>query len=402
MSNRTWLIGVLCLTACVGLNGCTPVMPDVARPRAHQGGSPSGSLGPSRPEGIPLPEDQGPFGGLTWHPRAVGAGSLLHDDGSHLWAYRPTGIRSLIWSHPPASVYELAADVYGRTIAVVVGSRAIEGAYLYLLAPDGSVDAIRRVSNGWDIWVPIFAKAPTRPRGPTRIYWTEHSADGFDPATDTPIMRVMTLDGDRVKEVSVPLLWGQAPWRLDAYPGNSTMSLTLFRRSNVPTYHEVLRNEDLVSGGSDSSPTELGYWQQIANTDSEAGVAWLSPDTYVVQVGKSDSGDGAIGSSSLVLYRVGCEFEGGETLWSGSTIDPGTFHPYPLLAPDARHVLVLEQAPGRGTTPAAKGWASIDVGSGDLSPSPVHWAPGPWASVRAPAKATDEGPSCRGFEGTWP
>ena len=402
MANRASLTAVSCLFLVLALTGCGSSARTDAGGRGHPDRAPAGSPGSPGSPASRLPSDQGPFAGSSWRPQTIPVGSLLHDDGSRLWAYAPSGRRSLVWSHPRAPVYELAADAGGKTIAMVVGSSEIDGAYLYLLEPDGSVVPVRRVGGGWDIWAPIFAKAPTRPRGPTRIYWTEHSAGEFDPATDTPIMRTMTFDGRRVGPVGVPLLWGQAPWRLDGYPGNSTMSLTLFRRANVPTFHEVLRNDDLTSGGDDSSPTELGYWQEITNTGSETGVAWLLPDRYVVQVGKSAPGDGEIRRSSLVLYRVGCEFRGGETLWSGSAVDPGTFHAYPILAPDRGHVLVLRKVAGSAGKRRPTGWMSLDVRTGDLSPSPIRWSPGPWSAVRAPAEPSSGGPDCSGFDGTWP
>jgi hypothetical protein len=394
MSNRTTRMWALALT--LSLIGCS------ATSSRGGGVSPSGASGAdghsiaasSSPKQTGIPSDQGPFAGLHWNPLSLRPGSLLHDDGRRLWTFSPGGARSLVWSHPRAAVYELAADVDARTIAMVVGSGRIQGAYLYLLQRDGSVKAIRRVSGGWDIWVPIFAKSPTDPHGPTRVYWTEHSPGLFDRGTDTPVMRTMTYDGSGVSPVRIPLLWGEAPWRLDSYPGNTTMSLTLFRRSNIPTFHQVLRNEDLISGGASSSDLQLGYWQQIADTDSEAGVAWLSPNRYVIQVGKSPRGDGAVPWSSLVAFEVGCEFAGGKTIWSGSMLDPGTFNAYSLLAPDPSHILALEQASGSGSTRVSHGWVSIDTRTGDLSRSHIRWSTGPWAAVRPAAPPTAEGPHC--------
>ncbi len=310
----------------------------------------------------------------------------------------------LIWSHPKFDTYMLAAAPGGSELAIV-GS-AGPSSFLYLLGPDRAVTAIREVRSGWDIWTPIFVHAPTDPGGPLRLYWVEHSDSLFDVGTATPLMRVMEYDGSSVHQVAVPLLWGEAPYAMDAYPGDTTSTLETFRTENIPTRHQILRNGDQLSGAKASSPTTWGYWAAVSDTDVDTGVAWLSPTEYVVGYGHSVQSESNVPSYSLKLFRVGCEYGGSHVLWSGSSLDAGVSGAaWRMLSPDPAHVLVLGRKAGaiglkgKGSTP----WLSIDVRTGGVARTQAMWSPvGAWAVVQKAVAAPSSPSSCSGVHWTWP
>lgn len=158
---------------------------------------------------------------------------------------RPT----VLWSHPLADVYRLAATPDGKELAMAVGAKNVDSTIIYLLGADGSVLTVRKTPTSWAVASMIFVPAPTDPKGPVRLYWTESSGgDAYDTGTNTFPMRVMTYDGSSV----------QSPVYLNTYPGNSTSSLMVFRLSDIPTRFQVLRNNDLISGATLSSPDDLG------------------------------------------------------------------------------------------------------------------------------------------------
>ena len=172
----------------------------------------------------------------------------------------------ILWSYPKADVYSVAASPDGKEPALAVGvtdHSGINSTVIYLLGDHGSVLALRQTAQYWSVGSMVFVHAPTDPNGPIRLYWTESSDASFDATTDTFEMDVMTYDGSTVQHVSVPLLWGQSPALLDAYPGNSTSTLMAWRRENIPTRYQVLRNNDMNAAATLSSPTTWGYWETI-------------------------------------------------------------------------------------------------------------------------------------------
>ncbi|MEW6060011.1 MAG: hypothetical protein AB1551_07740, partial [Actinomycetota bacterium] len=108
-------------------------------------------------------------------------GVLLHDDGRRLWAVPLDGKPELLWEHPPAHVYQIAAGPGGRTLAYSVmlrGRTAKDPSYvLYLLDSDGTVRTVDVVRNYLSIESPVFLRAPTDPEGPVRLYWIRASQD---------------------------------------------------------------------------------------------------------------------------------------------------------------------------------------------------------------------------------
>jgi hypothetical protein len=234
-------------------------------------------------EATPAPSPVGALSGLRWHPTPIAPGTLLHDDGQRLWAVPLHGSPRLLWSHPKQDVYMIASAPGGTELAIVGGPVVRNVSVLYLLGSDGSVTAVRETTGGWSIWTPIFVRAPNEPHGQIRLYWVEPSDGKFDLTTDTLLVRVMEYDPSGVHEVQVPLLWGTTPFEFSAYPGDTTSIRVAFRADNVPTRYEILRNADRTNGGTASSPTVWGYWHTITDTDVDTGVAWLSPDEYVVE-----------------------------------------------------------------------------------------------------------------------
>lgn len=357
------------------------------------------------PEAQPSPGPVGPLSGLEWHPTPIAPGTLLHDDGQRLWAVPLQGPPEPRWTHPKQNVYMIASAPGGTEIAIVASPPAQNVSFLYLLGADGSVSTVRETTTGWSIWTPIFVRAPTEPQGEIRLYWVEHSDGEFDMTTDTPVMRVMEYDGTGVHEVRVPLLWGTAPFQLSAYPGDTTSTLVGFRRNNIPTRYQILRNADRTDGGSASSPTTWGYWDTITDTDVYTDVAWLSPDEYVVAYGHSHQQESNVPTYSLKLYRVGCEWAGSVTFWSGTTLDPGVSGAlWQMLSPDPEHVLVLSRQAsqvvntGHGETP----WLLMDVRTGRMSRTDAMWSPtGAWTVVRA-AERPSTGGNCGGVHWAWP
>ncbi len=357
------------------------------------------------PSAVPLPEPAGPLGGLHWPAPSLQPGTLLHDDKVHLSAVPLSdGQPQVLWSHPEADVYRFAASPDGRELALAVGIRSPSGVnstVIYLLGDDGSVLTVRRTPGYWSVASMVFVRAPTDLKGPVRLYWTEAS-DGskFDMTTDSYPTRVMSYDGSTVQRVDVPMPWGQSALLLDAYPGNSTSTLMAFRRDNIPTRYQVLRNNDMSAGATLSSPTTWGYWETIVDTDLPTQVAWLSPDEYVVGYGHSIHTESNIPSYSLKRFRVGCEWAGSNTFWSGSNLDAGvTDAIWRMLAPDPTHVLVLGRALSTGSTP----WLSVDVNTGKVTRTSAVWTPeGAWTVVRSAEKPTNGIHSCGGVKWSWP
>ncbi len=387
---------VIALSACSAPNSA----PDAtATPVATR------AVSPASPSVGAVPGDVGPLGGLRWPAPSLQPGTLLHDDKLHLSAVPLSGGRpQVLWSHPKADVYRFAASPDGRELALAVGVGKPSGTpstVIYLLGDDGSVLAVRQTPAEWSIASMVFVRAPTDPKGPVRLYWTESSSGStFYMTTDTYPTRVMTYDGATVRHVDVPMPWGQSALLLDAYAGNSTSTLMAFRRDNIPTRFQVLRNNDMSAGATLSSPTTWGYWETIVDTDLPTQVAWLSPDDYVVGYGHSIHSESNIPFYSLKRFRVGCEYAGSDTFWSGSTLDAGvTDSIWRMLSPDPTHVLVLGRAAVSGPTP----WLSVDVNTGKVTRTSAIWTPeGAWTVVRSAEKPTNGIHSCGGVKWSWP
>lgn len=392
-------MAVLALFPALSACSATPPSALSLSPAATSAGSGSPS-----PSSMPLPGDAGPLAGLRWPAPRLAPGTLLHDDTKHLSAVPQGGGQPrILWSHPAADVYRVAAGPDGRELALAVGNKSngVDSTILYLLGADGSVLTVRETAPFWSVASMIFVPAPTHPKGPIRLYWTESSSGGTgNTGTSTFPMRVMTYDGSSVQRVDVPLLWSQSPRYLNAYPGNSTSSLMIFRLQDIPTRFEVLRNSDHISGATLSSPTTWGSWQTITDTGLDTQVAWLSPDDYVVGYGDSPHVESIIPSYALKMFRVGCEWAGSHTFWSGRSLDAGVAGAaWTMLSPDPTHVLVLGRDAASGPTP----WLSVDVNTGSITATAAMWTPeGAWTVVRSAEKPTSGHPSCSGVKWSWP
>lgn len=336
---------------------------------------PVASSGDPSPSGVPLPGDVGPLGGLQWPAPAIAPGTLLHDDMQHLYSVPLSGGQpSVLWSHPKADVYRFAASPYGKELALAVGakSKSVDSTIIYLLGADGAVTTVRKTPGSWGVGSLIFVRAPTELKGPVRLYWTETlGGSTYESGTGTLLMRVMTYDGSVVQRVNVPMMWGQSPLYLDAYPGDSTSTLIAYL-AHESSQFLVLRNNDQASAATLASPTTWGSWAPVTITDVGTQVAWLSPSEYVV--GYGNDGDPINPTFALKRFRVGCEWRGSDTFWSGSGLDAGLLDSrrWNMLAPDADHVLMLGSGyPISGPTP----WLSVDVNTGTVTRTSAMWTP---------------------------
>ncbi len=333
---------------------------------------------------------------------------LLHDDGTHLWDVPLSGRPRVLWTHPRVDVYQIAAAPDGIELAYSVGLPGGRGSVLYELMPDGRIRAVATASDGTSMVSPVFVRPPTDPTGPLRLYWVARASTALDPATQTPRLSVMTLGPRAPEPVVVPLRWGEAPFELSAYPGTPAIALMVFRRDNIPTRLEVLREDDLYAGARESSPTVWGYWQSVANTDVEAGVAWVSPTTYVAGVGQQDT----LPVYSLKEFRYGCEFFGSHPVYTGSRLDLSTSDVlWPLLPFGSHTVLAIGRAAAAaaaasGATggPVRAPWLAIDLRTGSIRVTGADWdGNGAWTTVqpavRFPLGAT---PECGGVRWTYP
>ncbi|GIU98831.1 MAG: hypothetical protein KatS3mg014_0447 [Actinomycetota bacterium] len=157
---------------------CTPGPSGASSTPTTTAPPPAGSTSP-RPSAEPLPEPLGPLAGLTWPAGSVPEDVLLHDDGRRLWAVPLEGEPELLWEHPAAHVYEIAAGPGGRELAYSVElpvRRARDPSYvLYLLRRDGKIETVDVVDDfvvyrGTAIdWGYAEAPWPLLPGGPDRV-----------------------------------------------------------------------------------------------------------------------------------------------------------------------------------------------------------------------------------------
>ena len=370
---------------------------------APGGGRPIGATTPGAGAATPT-ADPGPFDGLTWSGRPVPVDALLHDDGSRLWSVELSGRRSLVWSHPPAFVSQLATSPDGERVAMSIGlepRNASQPSFLlYILEGDGSVQLADATRDFRSIDSPLFLRPPSsRGAARERLYWirTGESVDPFGRLDS----QVMVLTDEGAREVMVPLRFTEAVFDIHGFPGAATATLTLFRQNDVPTRAEVLRNDDHRSGVTPASLTLWGNNEFRANTDVLNGVAWVSPSEYVVPVAQRFHG----ARYELRLFRIGCESLGSHVVYKGRDIDWGYSElPWRIVPAGPRRVLVLGAGEARGANPdAPRGltWLAVDLERGRISPTGVEWSRGGWAWVeRAPRAGRDAG--CDDVSWSWP
>ena len=119
-------------------------------------------------------------------------------------------------------------------------------------------------------------------------------------------------------KIDIPLRYAEAPIDVYGYPGAGTFTLTLFRKNDVPTRYEILHNQDWTH----STDSSLHHWalnEPRTQTDSPVGVAWVSPQEYVVPVVMEFYPE----RYSLRLFRTGCEIYGSKVVYAGDEIDIG-------------------------------------------------------------------------------
>lgn len=251
---------------------------------------------------VAMPEPVGPLAGLEWPSGSVPKEMLLHDDGGRLWAVPLDGEPTLIWTHPAAHVYDIAAAPSGHQLAYSVrlpAKNARDPSWvLYLLDADGRVRTVDVVRGFRYIASPVFLTPPTELDGPVRLYWIRGSEE-VSPETGRLMTEVMVLGDKAPTHVDVPLRYEEAPWEIHGYAGSWMFTVTLFRTNDVPTRLEVLQNVDFGQAATDASLTLWGDLEKPVNTDAFTGVAWLTPTEYVSSIPSgSVSGSSASAVSS--------------------------------------------------------------------------------------------------------
>jgi hypothetical protein len=330
-------------------------------------------------------------------------GMLLYDDGTHLWSMGLDGSRRLIWRHPAIGLVDMAVAPGGRELAFAVGMQVGNGpgGGLWDLAPDGSVRLVDTVANFGFMLTPTFMRVPEHPEAPYRLYWIRGS-DTIDSQTGRFKNVVMSLGPTGRLAVDVPLRYSESPIALSAYPGSPVSSLVLFRRSNVPTRYVDLRSNDYFDAFG--SATRLGEWEEVANSDVNNAVTWLTPRWYVAAVGQQDG----LPSFQTKRFEVGCESFGSHRITSGTRIaesaDEALWVPVAL---DNRRMLVLLTRHLRtgppGVNPHGR-WFVLDAFSGQLTRTALIWnGIGVWQSVRPKSTVDlDADPRCDRTAWTYP
>jgi hypothetical protein len=309
-------------------------------------------------------------------------GDLLHDDGTHVWAYSLAGTRRLVWTHPHADVGFIAAGPAGQELALSVefapASAKATSSMMYLLGADGVVTAVDSVTDYETINSPVFLRPPDAKPGPVTLLWIR-LGQHVDKVTERVQAQVMMETADGPAPVPIPLRYSEAPLDLHGYPGADTFTLTLFFTDNVPTGFEVLKN---VGYAEVHNPNPWAYYERRADTESGVGVAWVSPTDYVLPVAQNAHPS----AYSLRLFRQGCEMYGSEVVYRGSAIDLGYEEQFwPILPAGRWSVLVMTKAALR-----AKGshlpayWSVVDLRTGRLSTTHIPWQQGAWEEVRRP------------------
>jgi hypothetical protein len=334
----------------------------------------------------------------------VRAGTLLHDDGVHLWNVPLEGEPKLLWTHSRIRTYEITAAPGAHAVAFSVSTdpppkRASDPSFfLYLLRSDGRIDLVDAVRGFGSIESPRFLR--TSPDGPVTLYWIR-SHEEVNPSTGRLRKQVMMLDGDIAREVRVPLRYGEAADQISSYSGSPIFTLATFLRDDLPTRLQILR----------STVSAPSFWQQfgpVTSTDVFIGVAWITPREYVVPVAHRYYKK----AYSLRLFRVGCEYYGSHVVYSGRAIDWGYEEAFwPLLPADRHHVLALgasDMQKIRTGAASSAPWLLVDVRSGKITPTDAQWERGIgwWASVQQDTRqglpTTDHDAACGKFSWTYP
>ncbi len=339
---------------------------------------------------IPAPPE-GPFDGLTWPGGNVPVNALLYDDGFTLSSITLDGTVTELWDHPDVYVREVSPGPGGAAVALAAEPYSDDvtqiSAILYLLQPDGTIETVDAVDGFRTLESLVFVRPPTEPDTPARLYWTRFSGE-IEGLTGRMLNDVMVATDDGPKQVTVPLRDHEGVFGFYAYPGAATFALSLFRHNDVPTRLEILHNWDFFASSDDASLLLWSDNEPLVNTDLFTGVAWLTPNTYVVPVNDASITD----VRQLQLFRVGCEWYGGEVFYEGEEIGVGyAEYPWPLLPGGSDQVLVLTaEAEERlfEDPDATVFWTAVDVATGTLEPTGAQWRPGAWAWV-SPADPTD-------------
>ncbi len=381
---------------------------------AGAGAPESGSPVVTPSEAAPsMPEPVGPLAGLTWPAGSVPENVLLHDDGRRLWAVPLQGRPELLWEHPPARVYLIAAGPGGDQLAYSVelpARRARDPSYvLYLLDRDGSVKTVDVTSEWRSIESPVFLQPPTDLEGPVRLYWIRMGQE-ISVETGRLDSQVMVLGDEGPLPVELTLRHEEAPFAIHGYAGSWLFDLALFRTNNVPTRLEILQVIDWAHGPEyEASLTEWGDLERPVNTDVFVGVAWVSPLEYVVPV----ADELYPADYSLRLFRFNCDYLGSHVVYRGTTIDWGyAEQPWPLLpgGPDRVLVLLAEDVE-RVAAGEAEGapWYAVDIATGRFTRTHAWWTPpgellGWWTFVQPPAEMDPPttGPDCSDLTWTYP
>jgi hypothetical protein len=328
---------------------------------------------------------------LRWPAGKIRSGDLLYDDGSHLWAYRLTGKRRLIWTHPTVQVAVLAAGSGGHELGLSIYLNPTEAAspssLLYLMSSDGSIRVADAVDRFGSIGSVVFLRDIPEAEGAIHLYWVRWGSD-ISKSTGRLDNRAMVDDAGRSFPVSFALRLGQAPSQIAGYPGGVGFTVAIYSHVDVPAQYEVLKN----AGTTDvSSPVRWGEFSSRGFTDSNLDVAWVSPNEYVVPV----SHDAQRRSLTMRVFHADCRHPGGAVEGAGrigyrgsdfdsTTVDGQWYGPLLPAGPD--RVLAVTRADFR-LAAAHKGpsfWSTVDLKTGRVFHVPVPWKEGAWAMVSPP------------------
>jgi hypothetical protein len=338
---------------------------------------------------------------------------LLHDDGRRLFAVPLHGRPQLLWKHPAAGVYEIAAGPGGRELAYSVALPARHmhepSFVLYLLRRDGTIQTVDVVRHFHSISTPIFLQPPTDLDGPVRLYWVRIN-EQVSVRTGRMESQVMVLGDEGPMRVEVTLRHEEAPVTIHGYPGSWLFQLGLFRTEDIPTRLEHLLVVDWAHGPDyEAGLTWWGDLERPINTDVFTGVAWITPLEYVVPVAQVFYPH----KYSLRLFRFNCEEYGSHVIYRGPDIDWGYAEaPWPLLPGGRDRVLVLlakdvrRVMAGRARTAP---WYAVDVYTGTFTRTDARWGPpgklfGWWTFVQPPSHLEPPLPhvDCSDLTWTWP
>jgi len=351
-------------------------------------------------------EEVGPFAGLRWPGGRVPAGALLHDDGTTLWSITLDGERTAVWNHPKVAPLEVAAGPGGVRVAmsVLLPSETTDdlSSVLYVLEQDGTIRTIDAADDFVTLVSPMFVRPPTEPDTPPRLYWLR-LGEMVSTKTGRLDTRVMVETDQRPAKVVVPLRYHEAVFAMQSYPGAVQFTISLFRQNDVPTRLEIVENKDFNRLATDASLLMWTDNEFRANSDIFDGVAWLTPELYVVPVAH----EFYMGDYSLRLFKDRCEYIGSHVVYQGTDIGRGyAEYPWPLLPGGPDQVLVItaddEQALFAGEPDVP--WTAINIHTGSFTTIGARYEPGPWTWVE-PADTTNPSttePDCSDWTWTYP